>query len=104
MYCDKRSITNTGPAPLPVWIEPWAEEFQIPPGSEAVFIAESSCEGRLEVLEEGQISVFAWSGANMTIEIEGITVWASYASVPPLPSGMSVRQFLDVVGLKKEDE
>jgi hypothetical protein len=106
MHRSIHTISNSDDSPLVVWLEPWAEKIQLAPGSLAEFVAESESEseGALEVSEGTPITVFGWPGASLRVEVNGQVVWESYALVPALAPGMTVRRFLGILGLGKEGE
>jgi hypothetical protein len=100
MHTDSQTIRNDRDVPLAVWLEPWAEELQIPPGKSAVFTAHSEIEGALEVEGHAPLTVFGWSGSELVVEIDGEVVWRSYAPAFALAPGRSLKDYLGIVGLR----
>lgn len=73
MYSDEKVVRNDTSVAMRVWTEPWAVEFEIPPGKSGVFSANSSVSGELEVrMVEGRPEIWFWDGTNMVVTIDGV--------------------------------
>jgi hypothetical protein len=49
-------------------LEPWGEQYEMPPGANFTIVAKASTRGELEIqVAEDRITVFGWTGS--TIEI-----------------------------------
>lgn len=98
MFEDRRTITNSAKESLTVWIEPWGQDLQVPPGQNLEVVAQSLSEGRLEIadVDEG-IAVYAWPGATIQAFCQGERIYDANTTFPAeaLPAGMSTRGFIE---------
>jgi hypothetical protein len=95
------SASSIAPHRLLIWLEPWAEEFEVPPGSTADlhFIGGLPGGHPVENVSEAEGIVF-WASAGQTVRvsIDGILQESGSTSVPvPEADHLSTRQFLDIV-------
>ena len=66
-------LRNSGFTDLSVIIEPWAEEFNLEPGSKLILKAISDEEGRFEIeVSLGDLSIWLWSGCRAEVALDGI--------------------------------
>lgn len=84
------SLSNLGPAVLLVWLEPWAEEFEIPARSIITLrnsqIPESSA---LAEIESAPDHIVVWANApTIEVLIDGVLQKSGSASIP-IPAGLT---------------
>lgn len=76
---------NRGPTPLPLWLEPWAEEVTVPVGSRADLLLTGAfrrpADAPFERAGEG-FAFFAPGGSSLKVLIDGDQRYESYAVVP----------------------
>ena len=92
------SLSNPGPEKLLVWLEPWAEEFEIPVRSTVALRAPSVGETRgIGEVEWTADHLVVWSTAPGTVEvfIDGV-LQDSGSAVAPVPNGLS-KQMLNLL-------
>jgi len=90
-----RLLTNSADVPLFVWIEPWAEEIQIPTGHTYKFVGSGTEKGELEVENRDHVAiVYGWPTSTLTVFDGDTTIWETDNPVPPVPSGVSVKSFV----------
>ena len=74
---------NDGLSPLRLWVEPWAEEFQIAPKSTVEIFMRGSPVGPLDVEESTeQITIYAPAGATLSIKVDGSQIRSLDIPVP----------------------
>jgi hypothetical protein len=81
----KYTFQNTTSAHTVVIVEPWAEEFTVPPGSVLSIDISSTVAGTLEtVMSDKYFVVWLWSGCRAEVSLDGKdqTSSASSISVP----------------------
>lgn len=95
----EREIRNDRDTAVEVILEPWGMVIEIPPRSFVRVVAASPQAGELEVIEgDEQIAVYAWDGAIISaFDARGNCLYETDVTFPPLPKGMSVRQFTDLM-------
>ena len=99
----RREITNDNDGPLPIWIEPWAEEVQIPPRETFTFVARGDQPGELEFEETNSgIVLYGWPSSTLSVFHENKLVWQIDLAVPDIPAGMSMRSFVDAMFVDKK--
>jgi hypothetical protein len=80
-------------------LEPWGDQFEMPPGAAFDVVAKGPEGGILEVESaDDHIVVWGWPGSVLRVFYEGneLTVGMSESGrVPPIPPGQSTREFLD---------
>jgi hypothetical protein len=87
-------VSNKGPGPLLVWLEPWAEEFEVPVGS--TITMHVSCTGGIEDDEDDDavsaecttehLVVWADAGQIVRVSIDGDLQDTASATIP-VPGG-----------------
>lgn len=95
-------IRNSASDPLRVWLEPWVEEILIPPGAEFRFVGEQP--GQLLVEEsDGRRIVYSWPTSRLTVYHGEEIVWRDFGiAVPPIPDGMAMSEFSDLMSRSRE--
>lgn len=94
-------VSNPGPDRLLIWLEPWAEEFEVPVRSTltVTVINDKRTTHSVEV-DEGDEHIVLWAdgGDKAEVSIDGV-VQDSASAVMPFPEtpGLSARSFLNVV-------
>ena len=54
-------IENENEIPLDLWIEPWGDKQQIPPGAEFEIVGEASSPGAFHIaVKEGLVCIYVW--------------------------------------------
>ncbi len=95
MLEDTRTITNTGPDALPVYIEPWGIVYALAPGESFRVMASSAQPGRVEILESGEsVTVYGWAGSTLQLYQDDELVEDFSTVVPGLPPGKSTQDFV----------
>lgn len=92
------SLSNPGPHRLLVWLEPWAEEFEVPPRSTIALSASSEPEkSALEKVEWTEDHLVLWASAPGTVKVfvDG-ALQESASALFPLGEGMT-KQMLSLV-------
>jgi hypothetical protein len=92
------SLSNPGPDRLLVWLEPWAEEFEVP--ARSTIALSVSIEAQGSVLDEVEWTanyLVLWASAPGTVEVfvDG-ALQKSASALIPSPEGMT-KQMLNVV-------
>ncbi|MFM9961284.1 MAG: hypothetical protein ACKV2Q_08660 [Planctomycetaceae bacterium] len=96
MFKDRRTITNSGKESLTVWIEPWGQDLPVSPGQNLEVVAQSRCEGRLEIVNlDGGVAVYAWPGTTIQAFCRGELIYDANIVFPALPAGLSTRTFIE---------
>lgn len=98
MFEDRRTIANSADKSLTVWIEPWGQDLQVPPGQSLDLVARSPSEGRLEVVNGvEEVAVYAWPDATIQAFCQGELIYDMNITFPSaaLPAGMSARSFVE---------
>lgn len=92
------SLSNPGPDKLLVWLEPWAEEFEVPAGSTiALRAAGDANDALLEETEWTPDHLVLWASAPGTVKVFIDEAHQESASeVIEIPDGLT-RQMLNVV-------
>jgi hypothetical protein len=55
-----------------VWLEPWAREYDLSPGSQMTIVARSEQEGELEVVAyERGTAAYGWAGSWVEVHRDG---------------------------------
>jgi hypothetical protein len=90
-------LVNARDVPIRFYLEPWGEEFEMPPAAVFVLDARGPQADPLEVLVgDDQITVWAGPGAVVTLWHDGAELGAGHGPrtpVPPMPEwGESVAQ------------
>jgi len=91
-------LSNLGPDKLFVWLEPWAEEFEVPARSTIVLSA--SGEAGEDVVDEsewtaGHLVLWVSTQGTVKVFVDG-ELQESASALVPLPEGMT-KQILDLV-------
>lgn len=97
MFQDTKTIANGGNEPLPVWLEPYGQDFQILPGQSYRFVGTSAQEGQYDVVDYGdKIGIYDWPGAcTKVFHCDTLIYTTSSFRVDDPPSGMPIRQFIE---------
>jgi hypothetical protein len=70
----KHEIANKGEKPLLVWIEPWAEQYSVPPGSELELAFAGPYDDPVfytAAEEEGLVFTCGWAGSTFEATLDG---------------------------------
>lgn len=82
-------LSNPGPETLLVWLEPWAEEFEVPVRSTVTMKAAGDRESEIGEIEWGQDHLVVWaSGRTVEVFIDGALQESGSASIPA-PEGLN---------------
>ena len=93
-------LRNEGLRPLTVVLEPWGSRHLVMPGEEVFVIAQSPCEGELEVVREAdEIMVYGWSESRVELVRDKPFVEAAAApeTASPLRGTALAQFFLDAL-------
>jgi len=67
-------------------LEPWGEQFEIPPGEKFIVVANGPEHGDLEVeFTNDRITVFGWVGSTVAVFHNGIELGGEFGKRPPIP-------------------
>ena len=90
---------NDGHRSLSLWLEPWCDEFDLPPGSTVELFLRGSPGGLLEIEEAPkQVTVWAPSGSLVDIYIDGHLKESGSSSILVPDLGvLGTKGFVDVV-------
>jgi len=90
---------NDGRASFFLWIEPWAEEFEVRPGVEVQVFRLGDSSAPLDLEESTDLlTIFAPGGSKLEVRLDGDLQNSIAARVPALDTGqMSTRDFVGVV-------
>ncbi|MDQ0475397.1 hypothetical protein [Labrys wisconsinensis] len=98
LHRDVYELRNIDAEPVAVLAEPWVEVFVAGPGETLRFVASSGVPGAFETEHRGrEIVLHGWPGSMLEVFRDDRSVYRSTAPVPPLPSGMSMRTFVDLL-------
>ena len=93
------SLSNPGPDNLLVWLEPWAEEFEVPVRSTVTLSASSSGSEERSVgeVEWTPDHLVVWASASDTVKVfvDGV-LQESGSAVIPVPDDLT-KQMLNVI-------
>ncbi len=82
-------LSNPGPETLLVWLEPWAEEFEVPVRSTITMKAAGDGQGEVGEIEWGPDHLVVWASAStVEIFIDGSLLESASASIP-VPQGLN---------------
>lgn len=93
-------LINSRRVPIRFSLEPWGEEFEMPPAAIFQIVGRGPCGDGLEVaIDDKQITVWGWPGSVVTLFHEGAELGAGRGNrsrVPPMPpiQGTQVTQSL----------
>jgi hypothetical protein len=92
------SLSNPGPDNLFVWLEPWAEEFEVPARSNIALSTSSQPEqGVIEEVEWNDDHLVVWASAPGTFKVYVDDLLQESASaLVPIPEGLT-KQMLNVM-------
>jgi hypothetical protein len=98
MYEIVETIRNDDAADCSVVIEPWGMPLLLPPGRAFKLVARAPGDGELEIVrKDGAVVVYAWPGSTVDV-FDGVQLVERFPTpVPMVPSGMSVKGFLDLM-------
>jgi hypothetical protein len=67
------AVRNFGNKQLTLYLEPWGEEFQMPPKAELIFVGDGPVKGSgfWVDCDEGSIVVTAWTGSTVQVFTKG---------------------------------
>ncbi|MDG2512566.1 hypothetical protein [Sphingobium yanoikuyae] len=95
------AISNLGPDGLFLWLEPWADEIEVPSKSTATFriVNAQSPRDKLDVEDTGdQIIIWASGGDCIEVDVDGIRQVTGSATIPvPEEMGISTKELLGVL-------
>lgn len=95
-YTVALQLSNTRTNPLTVVLEPWDDEYTLPPGAVFDILACGPTGGTVQV-ESGDtyIAVYAWPGSVVSLFHDGVNIGGPERQpVPPVPAGSSVQGFV----------
>ena len=93
------AVSNAGPERLLVWLEPWAEEFEVPPRSNLTLRFDPGANEPAEIESTGdRIVVWADAGQTARVYIDDELQQSGSASLP-VPTGLdcSTKEFLSLI-------
>lgn len=97
-YTSRSRLTNQQPRDVSFVVEPWGDEFSLPSGSTVDVVAHGPDDGVLEwEIGEDVIVVYGWVGSTIQVYLDGKPIEAYSHPVPPIPQGMSVSGFANLV-------
>jgi hypothetical protein len=77
------TFSNRGPSSVPLVVEPWAEEFVVPPGSSEQLSIHAPELGEVEIQRgEAISSVWVWQGCTVSIRLDGKDISSPALSIP----------------------
>lgn len=83
-------VSNARTVDMPLYLEPWGEEYALAPGAVIEIVAEGPAGDSLEVeLADDHITVYGWPGSVVTLFQEETELGAGSGKrsrVPPIPS------------------
>jgi len=95
------SRQNCSKQHLYVWLEPWAEEYLVPPNSLIEIAVNRALDRALEIDETAeQITIYAPGGSTVVVRIDGTVVNENHASFDlavPHSGNLSTKGFINVV-------
>ena len=95
------SVSSIAPHKLLIWLEPWAEEFEVPAGSAIELRFAGGLPGDHPVEIESaadQVVIWASAGQTVIVSIDGAVQHSASASIPvPRADHLSTRQFLGIM-------
>jgi len=95
------AITNSSMTEVTLHLEPWGDQFLIPPGSKLSLTATAERSGSFEIEHLGsEIIIWAWPSASVKVFNAGVEVGAGLAERPPVPDvpeGQSASSFLRAI-------
>ena len=93
-------LCNAGNEEVPVWLEPWCDEFVLPPRSELLLRVEADdgivWEPELEITDDSLV-IYGAGATRIRVLVDGIEQHTGSAILTPPAFGMSTRAFVDVV-------
>ena len=101
-FGDVFEFTNKSDDLLMIVIEPWIAEISVPRNSNIRVQGWSEQPGTFEWDSDDAI-IWGWPGSSARALVNGKQVWQSEFAFPPLPEGMSVRSFFQIVGFSEGD-
>jgi len=87
-YIGSIKISNSHQVELRFDLEPWGEQYRLPPGEVVVVIAKSSLPGAFEIdISKDVVTVFGWVGSTVQVFQGGKEIGGSSqrSIVPPVP-------------------
>jgi hypothetical protein len=100
-------VSNVGQCKLLIWLEPWAEEFEVPHRSTLTLrIINSSIDSEFPEIQATEDNVVIWAGSGDLIEVSIDQILQdSYSARAPVPevSGLSSKEFLNIVFSKQPE-
>jgi hypothetical protein len=95
------ALSNIGPAPLMLWLEPWADEVAVPGRSTVTLRIENGASGErgLDIDDSGEhLVVWAAGGDRIEVAVDGVVVRTGSAVIAvPDAFGMSPKRLLGVL-------
>ena len=90
---------NDGPTSFFLWIEPWAEEFEVRPGSQVEVFRLGDVSVPLDLQESADLlTIFAPGGSRLEIRLDGKLQKSIAGRVSALDTGqMTTRDFVGMV-------
>jgi hypothetical protein len=96
-----KTVRNDGATDLVVVIEPSGMPLRLPAGHAFRIVARAPTAGQLEMVRQPEgIIVFGWPGSTTEVFEGDRLVYEDDMPVPEVPPAKSVRQFLDLMGLR----
>jgi hypothetical protein len=73
MYTASTRVVNSRSTALTLRMEPWGDEYQVPPGASYLISVESHSQGVLEIVcANDAIEVWAWSGSTAAVTCDDV--------------------------------
>ena len=86
-------LTNSRSATIRFYLEPWGEEYPMPPGATFEAVARGPDGGTLELdLAEDGVAVWGWAGSVVAVSHNGATLGADARTPVPIDSGRPEQQ------------
>ncbi len=93
---DKVPVRNRRNRPVLFRVEPWGEEYELPPGATFNVTGRGPEGDGIEVAwGDDAVTVYAWPGASLRVVHRGVDVGPSErATAPRIPGGMKLREWI----------
>jgi hypothetical protein len=92
------AITNSTTTEIVLHLEPWGDQFRMPPATTLSLTAKAEESGSFEIEHlENEVIVWAWPSASVKVFSAGVEVGAVVGerpTVPAVPEGQRVSSFL----------
>ncbi|WP_294332352.1 hypothetical protein [uncultured Sphingomonas sp.] len=84
------SLCNPGPGTLLVWVEPWCDEFEVPPSATITLKTPDGVEsGTVGEIEWGPENLIIWAnGPTVAVFVDDV-LQESASAIVPIPNGLT---------------